>query len=590
MANDTTVKVGKSSRPTRWICDSEPSTRYPVWTRGNVGEVFPWPVTPLTWSTGITQSAEPGWRDALERFGAFRLDEFSPTDNEIVGCFGGYCYLNASVSRVLGVRTPGLTPEQIDYSLWGEMPGVPPYEAVDGDEDPDRTDAIQATLGWIFSAPALPDLEADRALMADLRAARPDFGSMSDRQLLDWVLGHLPELRRLFSTHLFMTYCATVPLGVIQGVCTAIEDPTLAMTLIAGIGCVDSADPTYAFWELGRRVRGSDALTAAFDAGVDGLLERLAGSSDPEAQAFVADLDRFLYDFGSRGPNEWETSAPSWETNPRLPLAAIDRMRTAADEQAPRRQQAAMCAAREAAVPSVLAAVEDDPETHGQLAAALAAAPVFLAGRERTKTTIIRLVNEMRVGSHELGERMVERGVLDTPTSWSMLDASELDAFVADPQSFADVIREREAQYRSLFALEPPFVFSGTVPPLPTWSERDTAPAPVAAGTTLEGIPGCPGRATGRARVVLDPADPRELEPGDVLVAPITDPAWTPLFVPACAVVVEVGAQLSHTVIVSRELGIPCTVSVIGATRLIRDGARVTVDGTAGTVTVHAED
>ena len=155
------------------------------------------------------------------------------------------------------------------------------------------------------------------------------------------------------------------------------------------------------------------------------------------------------------------------------------------------------------------------------------------------------------------------------------------------PTAWVDTIKEREAQYEQLFDLEPPFVFAGEVPPLRTWSERETEPTPVAKGTTLEGIPGCPGQATGRARVVLDPGDPTALEPGDVLIAPITDPAWTPLFVPAAAVVVDVGAQLSHAVIVSRELGIPCVVSVTGGTRLIPDGAQVTVDGTAGTVTVH---
>ena len=85
---------------------------------------------------------------------------------------------------------------------------------------------------------------------------------------------------------------------------------------------------------------------------------------------------------------------------------------------------------------------------------------------------------------------------------------------------------------------------------------------------------------------MLDPTDPRGLEPGDVLVAPITDPAWTPLFVPAAAVVVDVGAQITHAVIVSRELGLPCVVSVTGATRTIPDGALVEVDGAAGTVTI----
>jgi rifampicin phosphotransferase len=573
--------------PERWICDGKPSARFPIYTRGNVGEVFPWPVTPATWSLGVIQASEPGWRDAFVRFGAFVESEFSPTDTEVIGCFGGYCYLNASVSRVLGVRTPGLTPEQIDYSFWGEMPGVPPYEAMEGDEDPARTEAIQATLSWVFSGPALTELEDDRAKMAELRAARPDFTAMSEAEIVAWYRALVPELRRLFAQHLFISYCSSVPLGVIQATCTAIGRPTLAMTLVSGIGDVDSAAPSYAFWRMGRQVRASATLTAAFDAGVPGLADRLRGSDHPDFVAFCAALDEFLYEFGSRGPNEWETSAASWETEPELPLAAIDRMRHVDDADAPLDHQAAMATDREAAIPEALEAVAGDPEAHGQLTAALAAAPIFLAGRERTKTNIIRLVNELRIGQREMGNRMVERGLWDKPTSGAMLEDHEVDAFLADPDAWVDTIRAREAQYELLFDLEPPFVFAGAVPPLRTWDRRDRRTGLAGPGTVLTGIPGCPGTATGRARVVLDPADPCDLGPGDVLVAPITDPAWTPLFVPACAVVVDVGAQLSHAVIVSRELGIPCAVSVTGATNQIPDGALVTVDGTSGTVTIH---
>ena len=106
------------------------------------------------------------------------------------------------------------------------------------------------------------------------------------------------------------------------------------------------------------------------------------------------------------------------------------------------------------------------------------------------------------------------------------------------------------------------------------------------AGEVLAGMSGAPGTYTGKARVILDPADPLALEPGEVLIAPLTDPAWTPLFVPAGAVVVNVGALVSHAIIVSRELGIPCVVSVTDATERIPDGATITVDGTTGTVTV----
>ncbi|MDQ1403470.1 MAG: rifampicin phosphotransferase, partial [Actinomycetota bacterium] len=136
--------------------------------------------------------------------------------------------------------------------------------------------------------------------------------------------------------------------------------------------------------------------------------------------------------------------------------------------------------------------------------------------------------------------------------------------------------------------LEPPFIVNGTVPPIEEWKERGASHVDRARpGEVLTGISGCSGVHTGRAVVILSPDDPRHLDPGDVLVAPITDPAWTPLFVPAGAVVVDVGAQISHAVIVSRELGIPCVVSVTDGTRRIPDGATVTVDGANGTVTVH---
>ncbi|MDQ1396354.1 MAG: rifampicin phosphotransferase, partial [Acidimicrobiaceae bacterium] len=127
-----------------------------------------------------------------------------------------------------------------------------------------------------------------------------------------------------------------------------------------------------------------------------------------------------------------------------------------------------------------------------------------------------------------------------------------------------------------------------TVPPMSEWKRRDASTVErVASGAQLTGIPGCAGTATGRARIILDPSDPFALEEGDILVAPVTDPAWTPLFVTAGAVVVDVGAQITHAVIVSRELGIPCVVSVTDATKKIPDGATITVDGAAGTVTVH---
>lgn len=169
-----------------------------------------------------------------------------------------------------------------------------------------------------------------------------------------------------------------------------------------------------------------------------------------------------------------------------------------------------------------------------------------------------------------------------------MLLADELDDFLAAPDAFSEVLGERLDAYRGLYDLEPPFIITdGNVAPLSEWSRKGESTATVAAGgEVLQGVPGCPGKIRGRARVVTDPADPRGLEPGDIMVAPLTDPAWTPLFMAADGVVVNVGGQISHAIIVSRELGLPCVVSVTDATVRIPDGAEIEVDGTAGTVTV----
>ena len=133
-------------------------------------------------------------------------------------------------------------------------------------------------------------------------------------------------------------------------------------------------------------------------------------------------------------------------------------------------------------------------------------------------------------------------------------------------------------------------MFIDTTKPIPPASSlkylTDVAVDAVKVGDVLTGGASSSGVTRGTARIVLSPDDATNLEPGDILVAPQTDPSWTPLFVVSGAVVVDVGAPNSHAMIVSRELGIPCVAGVYGATRRIPDGATIEVDGAAGTVTI----
>ena len=546
------------------VTDTSLSTRFPIYTRANVGEVFPDPVAPATRSLLLFES-ELGWRDAYIRMGAFETNEFPDDEFCILGVAGGYCYLNASVMRVFGERAPGLSWKAIDEQFFGAQPGIPDYVEQPGDIRPDLTAQLEQTFGWVFSITDVDQLDRlndHKARTIDLRASRPDFSSMSDLELWEYAEALFPCHRELFQEHIFVTTLTTVPVGVIQTVATAVGRPDLIMPLIAGVGQVDSAEPSYAMWELSRL--------------------------DPTSDEFASGFEQFRLDFGSRGPNEWEARSPTWDTHPNIALAAIDRMRLAGEEADPRAHQQQRASERAEAAETLLSIVEADPATHGQLAAAIAASGAWLPARERTKTNNIRLIQEVRVPLRELGRRFVERQVFDEIEDFGLVLNEEMEeVFGPTPEGLTERVRERRSTHSQLAEREPEFVFADSPSDPSSWPKRDDVEVePLAAGDSIQGLPGCPGVSEGVARVVLDSSDPTALGPGDVLVAPSTDPSWTPLFVPAGGVVVDVGAALSHAIIVSRELGIPCVVSATNATRRIRHGARVRVDGNTGVVTV----
>ena len=299
-------------------------------------------------------------------------------------------------------------------------------------------------------------------------------------------------------------------------------------------------------WRLGRQVAASSELTALFNDGPVGLSARLGAAADAsgsDAAAFSEAFEQFVYDFGSRGPNEWEISCPTWETDPDIALAAIDRMRLAPPDADPERRRAGLTSQREALSSAMSQALAGNPEAQMQFELAQGAAAVYLPGRERTKTNCVRFVNETRVASRVLGQRLIDRGAISQMTDTSMLRFSELHELIDDPTGWSEVIAERQAVYDDAVSRQEPFVIVGEAPPMHEWPRRDEIELlALSAGDTLGGLPGCPGIARGRARIVLDSTDPTALEPGDVLVAPLTDPSWTPLFVGASAVVVDVGA------------------------------------------------
>ncbi len=568
---------------TWWVKEHSVSQRFPLVCRGNTGEVYPNVVSPITGSLVSEAFGRGQCQLAVEAGMATsgQLVGFDGTDSSMAPMFAGYIYSNVSMARSAVARMPGMTIDMVDRQMFG-LSGAPAHRRGPGDRNARAAlRSIRFMLGLVLR-PDAERLDRTRQFVDECLAQQPDVASASDAELLTIMRSLQTVGERMMYELLRASTGAGVGRSMLERLVAGQGGDELVNRLTAGLGTIESAEPAVDLWRLGRRAAASAVVTGLFDDGPDHLLTRLrlSATDDDNVRAFVAEFDRFLARHGSRGPEEWELEQPTWGTDPSIALAAIDRLRHAPAERDPEATARMLAAERAALVGTTRRTLLLPKRKLFELA--LRAASLYSAHREGTKAAFVRLLNPARLALIELARRSgVPHGDL------CLLTIDEIPVVLADVDALNGTIAERRARRAYLQARIPPFWFQGEIPPPPGWELRRDRLRPDTTPRLLTGLGVCPGLATGRARVILDPADPRQLGPDDILVAPITDPSWTPLFLAAAGVVVDVGAQQSHAAIVSRELGIPTVVSVTGASATIPDGTMVTVDGSNGLVTVH---
>ena len=397
---------------TSWIIEGQVDPRWPVNTRGNVGEVFPEVLTPLSYRLGVV-AAEKAWRDAYAELGVARKGDFSGDDPVIVGLYGGYAYLNLSYLRILGVRAPGSSPEAIDVAFFGEG-DPPPYVPRKGDKSLLSTLRILKSVLGALGTKSMPSMVADSYAKAEAhRALCPDLDA-SDDELLAYLHAFPAAFQPAFQNHMLSTALASIVSGVLTDACAAAGQPGLVTHLIGSAGDVKSAEYSLDLYAIARAVRGQPTVLAVFDAGVEGLMDRVA--DDPDAADFRERFAAFIDTHGHRGPNDWELSSRNWENTPELALLAIDRMRLAEHDLDPAARLAGDATRREAAIAEVRPHLKGMDRKNFDKA--LAAVPWWAQAREATRDRAIRIGAPTKQAYRELVRRAAERGGHPDRSGW----------------------------------------------------------------------------------------------------------------------------------------------------------------------------
>ncbi|MBR8740633.1 pyruvate, water dikinase [Nocardiopsis sp. MG754419] len=395
---------------------------------------------------------------------------------------------------------------------------------------------------------------------------------------LEWVMGDAfdtmlgPELVKVVGPVAAGLLTSTTPAALLRGVASKQETDTV----LGGMPHNVTTEMNLELWRIAERARGYGDLFTATPP--EESAARHVGGTLPDVG-----VTAFLATYGHRAAGEVDIGVPRWREDPTPVFGVIaNHLRSEGGEQAPDRRFARAAAAAESMLDELCRRAVRARPVRGAIAAFLMRRSRALAGmREYAKFAWLVPFAEMRRQLLMAGEDLASRGLVERADDLFFLEVGEARAAAHDGVDQRALVADRRRFHRRELRRR-------TVPATLLTDGTDvtlTLPRPPAVEGVLSGTPAAPGRAEGRARVVVDPVGAR-VEPGEILVAPTTDPGWTPLFMTVTGLVSDTGSTIAHGPTVAREYGIPAVIGVRGATTALRTGDLLRIDGSEGTVTV----
>ena len=405
------------------------------------------------------------------------------------------------------------------------------------------------------------------------------------------IAAHLAAVERLLLRCMLLAFrVSPVMLAGMQSFALArrllgdLASESECQTVLGGSPMNPTTQMNLALWRLSQEIRIDEASMNLLQKLPAGQLAQGYRQGTLPAPLHLG-ITRFLYEYGHQSVSELDLGVPRWSEDTTYVFALLASY-LQAGERAPDLQLRLAANEAGAMITTLARRARQKNWLRGRLVRLCLERAHALAGfREMTRFVVGLCLSQARELLWPVGEALARTGKLKEAADIYFLTLPEVHTALAgaDMQECAS---ERQATFtRELGRRHVPLVLlsDGTEPA----SQPVIAQNAAHSEEMLQGTPASAGRVTALARVVFDPHD-AYLSSGEILVAPSTDPGWTPLFLNASALVMEVGGAMAHGAIVAREYGIPAVVGVAGATRRIATGSRITVDGTVGTVVIES--
>jgi len=548
-----------------------------VWSNTNIGELVPDVATPMTfWTAQLVIRDLLG--PLLQRLGL-------PDDLPITGLVAGRIYVNMNAAVAVFRRLPGLKRRGYADYFGGDREAIAAALArlEDSDLPVVRVSGWRTVLrvpGFLWWVLGRAGLHAE-PVVARLASRTAALGAVDPVSLPDEaIVARVEELLVVMRREPEGFALAMVGVAAAQLLAAACRrwlddsDGAIAARLLSGVGGLDSAEAGLALWRLSEAARPVRQVVCGR---ARWSKTRAILRESDDGRAFLDQWDWFLHRHGHHTRAEVDVAVPRWSEQPDYVLGQVRAY--LADEGGRSPVELHAQRAREAAALAADCRRRLGPLRRIAFRMLLDRARRGLILRETAKSGLVKRIALARATLAEAGRRLASRGLVREPDDVFFLLGDELpDALAGRRPELRSLVAARRLAYERNRLACPPPVVAGRFEPAPP------PPAEVPADRVLRGVAVSPGIAVGQARVILRSDADDHVRPGEILVAPFTDPGWTPYFLPAAGIVMDLGGVLSHGSVVAREYGIPAVVNVGTATRVVRTGQWVRVDALRGEV------